>query len=60
MLSSLIPNAHFPEDCIKCEAFEILFLPTENWLGKNDIVPKFNEVHKKDDVVSLYFVSQDF
>ena len=31
------------------------FFLQENWLGKNDIVPKFNEVDKKDDVVSLYF-----
>ena len=34
MLSSLIPNAHFPEDCTKCEAFEILFLPTGKLVGK--------------------------
>ena len=33
MLVSLIPNAHFPEDFPKCEAFEILFLPTGKLAG---------------------------
>ena len=34
MLSSLIPNVHFPQDFTNCEAFEILFLPTGNLVGK--------------------------
>ena len=34
MLVSLIHNAHFPEDCAKCKASEILFLPTGKLVGK--------------------------
>ena len=60
MLSSLIPNVHFQRIVQNVMLLKSYFFLQENWLGKNDIVPKFIKVDNKDDVVSLYFVSQDF